>query len=54
MKAYASWGYDGAALDAGQELMAYTDIRTDDSLFLAASGMIPDIVEVGEAELEKL
>ena len=31
-----------------------TDIRTDDSLFLAASGMIPDIVEVGEAELEKL
>ena len=25
-----------------------------DSLFLAASGMIPDIVEVGEAELEKL
>lgn len=30
MKAYASWGYDGAALDAGQELMAYTDIRTDE------------------------
>lgn len=30
------------------------DIRTDDYLFLAASGVISDIVEVGEAELEKL
>ena len=29
-------------------------IRTDDYLFLAASGVISDIVEVGEAELEKL
>ena len=29
-------------------------IRTDDYLFLAASGVISDIVEVGEDELEKL
>ena len=29
-------------------------IRTDDRLFLAVSGKIPDIIEVGEAELEKL
>ena len=30
------------------------DIRTNDYLFLAASGVISDIIEVGEAQLEKL
>lgn len=30
------------------------EIRTNDRLFLAVSGKIADIVEVGEAELEKL
>lgn len=30
------------------------EIRTDDDLFLAASGQVADIVEVAEAELEKL
>ena len=30
------------------------EIRTDDYLFLAASGVIADIIEVGEAQLEKL
>ena len=29
-------------------------IRTDDRLFLAVSGKIPDIIEIGEAELVKL
>ena len=29
-------------------------IRNDDYLFLAASGVMADIIEVGEAELEKL
>jgi len=29
-------------------------IRTDDRLFLGVSGHIPDIIEVAEAELEKL
>ncbi len=29
-------------------------IRTDDRMFLSVSGKIPDILEVAEAELEKL
>ena len=31
-----------------------TDIRTDDKLFLSVSGKLADIIEVGEAQLEKL
>jgi 2,4-dienoyl-CoA reductase-like NADH-dependent reductase (Old Yellow Enzyme family)/NADPH-dependent 2,4-dienoyl-CoA reductase/sulfur reductase-like enzyme len=30
MAEYAFWGYDGAALDAGRDLAAYTDVRTDE------------------------
>lgn len=30
------------------------EIRKDDALFLSASGKIPDLIEVAEAELEKL
>ena len=30
LKDYCSWGYDGAALDAGRDLAAYTDARTDE------------------------
>lgn len=29
-------------------------MRTDDKLFLSVSGKIPDIIEIAEAELEKL
>lgn len=31
-----------------------TEIRSDDDMFLAASGKAVELVEVGEAELEKL
>ncbi|MDR0266388.1 MAG: hypothetical protein LBJ04_24460 [Sphingobacterium sp.] len=30
------------------------DIKTDDTLFLSASGKIPEIIETRQAELEKL
>ena len=30
------------------------EIRKDDALFLSASGKLPDLIEVAEAELEKL